>query len=298
MAVLVECVPNFSEGRNMETVMKIVAPFIVTEGVKLLDYSADRDHNRTVVSVMGEPDSVKKAMIAATGIAIREIDLRQHQGEHPRMGAVDVVPFIPIQNFSMEEAVALARETGQEMASIYNLPIFLYEKAATMPSRENLANVRKGEFEGMADKLLQPEWQPDFGPDLIHPSAGVTAVGARMPLVAFNINLNTNNLEIANQIARCIRHISGGLRYCKAMGVALKERGIVQVSINMTDYTKTSLYRVFEMVRFEAQRYGVEIIGSEIIGLAPMAALIDVAVYYMRIEDFKMEQIIEQRLLE
>lgn len=298
MAVLVECVPNFSEGRNMETVMKIVAPFIVTEGVKLLDYSADRDHNRTVVSVMGEPDSVKKAMIAATGIAIREIDLRQHQGEHPRMGAVDVVPFIPIQNFSMEEAVALARETGQEMASIYNLPIFLYEKAATMPSRENLANVRKGEFEGMAEKLLQPEWQPDFGPDLIHPSAGVTAVGARMPLVAFNINLNTNNLETANQIARCIRHISGGLRYCKAMGVALKERGIVQVSINMTDYTKTSLYRVFEMVRFEAQRYGVEIIGSEIIGLAPMAALIDVAVYYMRIEDFKMEQIIEQRLLE
>lgn len=298
MAVLVECVPNFSEGRNMETVMKIVAPFIVTEGVKLLDYSADQDHNRTVVSVMGEPDSVKKAMIAATGIAIREIDLRQHQGEHPRMGAVDVVPFIPIQNFSMEEAVALARETGQEMASIYNLPIFLYEKAATMPSRENLANVRKGEFEGMADKLLQPEWQPDFGPDRIHPSAGVTAVGARMPLVAFNINLNTNNLEIANQIARCIRHISGGLRYCKAMGVALKERGIVQVSINMTDYTKTSLYRVFEMVRFEAQRYGVEIIGSEIIGLAPMAALIDAAVYYMRIEDFKMEQIIEQRLLE
>ncbi|HZK87094.1 MAG TPA: glutamate formimidoyltransferase [Syntrophomonas sp.] len=298
MAVLVECVPNFSEGRNMETVMKIVAPFIVTEGVKLLDYSADQDHNRTVVSVMGEPDSVKKAMIEATGIAIREIDLRQHQGEHPRMGAVDVVPFIPIQNFSMEEAVALARETGQEMASIYNLPIFLYEKAATMPSRENLANVRKGEFEGMADKLLQPEWQPDFGPDRIHPSAGVTAVGARMPLVAFNINLNTNNLEIANQIARCIRHISGGLRYCKAMGVALKERGIVQVSINMTDYTKTSLYRVFEMVRFEAQRYGVEIIGSEIIGLAPMAALIDAAVYYMRIEDFKMEQIIEQRLLE
>jgi glutamate formiminotransferase len=298
MAVLVECVPNFSEGRNMETVMKIVAPFIVTEGVKLLDYSADRDHNRTVVSVMGEPDSVKKAMIEATGIAIREIDLRQHQGEHPRMGAVDVVPFIPIQNFTMEEAVALARETAQKMASRYNLPIFLYEKAATKPARENLANVRKGEFEGMADKLLQPEWQPDFGPDRIHPSAGVTAVGARMPLVAFNINLNTNNLEIANQIARCIRHISGGLRYCKAMGVALKERGIVQVSINMTDYTKTSLYRVFEMVRFEAQRYGVEIIGSEIIGLAPMAALIDAAVYYMRIENFKMEQIIEQRMLE
>lgn len=298
MAVLVECVPNFSEGRNMEKVMRIIAPFIVTEGVKLLDYSSDRDHNRSVVSVMGEPESVKKAMIEAAGIAIKEIDLRQHQGGHPRMGAIDVVPFIPIQNISMEEAVTLARDTAQEMASRYNLPIFLYEKAAAVPTRENLANVRKGEFEGMGDKLLQPEWQPDFGPDRIHPSAGVTAVGARMPLVAFNINLNTNNLDIANRIARCIRHISGGLRYCKAMGVTLEERGIVQVSINMTDYTKTSLYQVFEMVRFEAQRYGVEIIGSEIIGLAPMAALIDAASYYMRIEDFKMEQIIEQRMLE
>lgn len=298
MAVLVECVPNFSEGSNMETVAKIVAPFIATEGVKLLNYSSDQDHNRTVVTVMGEPQQVKKAMIEATGVAIGAIDLRHHQGEHPRMGAVDVVPFIPIQNYTMEEAVALAKDTAEEMASKYDLPVFLYEKAASAPARENLANIRKGEFEGMSNKLLLPEWKPDFGPGLIHPSAGVTAVGARMPLIAFNINLNTNNLDIANQIARCIRHISGGLRYCKAMGVMLKERNIVQVSINMTDYTKTALYRVFEMVRFEAQRYGVEIVGSEIIGLAPMAALIDAAVYYMRIEDFKIEQIIEQRMLE
>jgi len=298
MAVLVECVPNFSEGRDIKRVMKIITPFIITEGVKLLDYSADKDHNRTVVSVMGEPDSVKKALVEAAGIAISEIDLRKHKGGHPRMGAIDVVPFIPIQNFTMEEAVELARDTARELASQYKLPIFLYEKAAAVPARENLANIRKGEFEGMNEKLLQPEWKPDFGPDLVHPSAGVTAVGARMPLVAFNINLNTNNLDIANQIARCIRHISGGLRYCKAMGVALKERDIVQVSINMTDYTKTALYRVFEMVKFEAQRYGVEIVGSEIIGLAPMAALIDAAVYYMRIEDFKIEQIIEQRMLE
>lgn len=298
MAVLVECVPNFSEGINMETVAQIIAPFISTEGVKLLDYSSDRDHNRTVVTVMGEPQGVKKAMIEAAGIAIREIDLRHHKGEHPRMGAVDVVPFIPIQNITMDEAVQLAKETAAEMASRNELPIFLYEKAATQPSRENLANIRKGEFEGMGEKLLLPEWKPDFGPDSIHPSAGVTAVGARMPLVAYNINLNTDNLEIANQIARNIRHISGGFRYCKAMGVVLKERNIVQVSINMTDFTKTALYRVFETVRFEARRYGVEIVGSEIIGLAPMAALVDAAVYYLRLEDFRMEQIIEQRMLE
>ena len=298
MSKLVECVPNFSEGRNLEVIQKIIAPFITTEGVKLLDYSPDKDHNRTVVTVMGEPESVKKAMVEATGAAIQEIDMRQHQGEHPRMGAVDVVPFIPIKNFSMEEAVTLARNTAQEMAGKYDLPIFLYEKAATTPARENLANIRKGEFEGLQEKMLQAEWRPDFGPNRIHPTAGATAVGARMPLVAFNINLNTSNIEIANQIAKCIRHISGGLRYCKAMGVDLKEKGIVQVSINMTDYTRTPLYRVFEMVKFEAQRYGLEIVGSEIIGLTPMEALIDASVYYMRIEDFSMKQIIESRMLE
>lgn len=298
MPVLVECVPNFSEGRNLDVIQKIIAPFIATEGVKLLDYSPDKDHNRLVVTVMGEPESVKKAIVQATGVAIKEIDLRQHQGAHPRMGAVDVVPFIPIQNFTMEEAVALARDTAREMAEMYDLPIFLYEKAATTSARENLANIRKGEFEGMPEKMQQLEWKPDFGPEQIHPTAGVTAVGARMPLVAFNINLNTADLEIANKIARCIRHISGGLRYCKAMGVDLKERGIVQVSINMTDYTKTALYQVFEMVKFEAKRYGVEIVGSQIIGLTPMEALIDTAVYYMRIEDFSMKQVIEYRMLE
>lgn len=298
MPILVECVPNFSEGRNLDVIQKIIAPFIKTEGVKLLDYSPDKDHNRLVVTTMGEPQSVKKAMVEAAGVAVQEIDLRQHQGAHPRMGAVDVVPFIPIQNFTMDEAVELSRETAREMAEKYKLPIFLYEKAATTPVRENLANIRKGEFEGMAEKMQQPDWKPDFGPERIHPTAGATAVGARMPLVAFNINLNTPNLEIANKIARCIRHISGGLRYCKAMGVELRERGIVQVSINMTDYTKTPLYRVFEMVRFEAMRYGVEIVGSEIIGLTPMEALVDAAGYYMRIEDFNIKQVIEYRMLE
>jgi glutamate formiminotransferase / 5-formyltetrahydrofolate cyclo-ligase len=298
MSKLVECVPNFSEGRNLEVIQKIIAPFIATEGVKLLDYSPDKDHNRVVVTVMGEPESVKKAMIDATGIAIKEIDMTKHCGEHPRMGAVDVVPFIPIKNFTMEEAIELAKETAKEMAEKYNLPIFLYEKAATTALRENLANIRKGEFEGMTEKIQKTEWTPDFGPSMNHPTAGATVVGARMPLVAFNINLNTGNLEIANKISKCIRHLSGGLRYCKAMGVDLKEKGIVQVSINMTDFSKTALYRVFEMVRFEAQRYSVEIVGSEIIGLTPMEALIDTAAYYLRLEAFSLKQVIEYRMLE
>lgn len=295
---LVECVPNFSEGRNIETIQKILVPFFMTTGVKLLDYSPDKDHNRTVVTIMGEPLSVKKAILEATGIAVQNIDLRNHRGAHPRMGAIDVVPFIPLQDYPMQEAVALARDTAQAMAEQYNLPVFLYEKAAAAPERENLANIRKGEFEGLGTKMLQPEWKPDFGPEQPHPSAGASAVGARMPLIAFNINLNTSNLDIANQIVRCIRHISGGLRYCKAMGVELKEKGMVQVSINMTDYTKTALYRVFEMVKFEARRYGVTIAGSEIIGLTPMEALLDAAVYYMQIENFSLKQVIENRMLE
>ncbi|MEN6348960.1 MAG: glutamate formimidoyltransferase [Syntrophomonas sp.] len=298
MPKLVECVPNFSEGRNLGVIQKITAPFIAAEGVKLLDYKPDKDHNRVVVTVMGEPESVKQAMLEAAGTAIKEIDMTRHQGAHPRMGAVDVIPFIPIQDFTMEEAVALARETAQEMASKYNLPVYLYEKAAASPARENLANIRKGEFEGMGEKIKQPEWKPDFGPDHIHPTAGATVVGARMPLIAFNINLNTSDLEIANKIARCIRHISGGLRYCKAIGVELRERGIVQVSINMTDYTRTPLYRVFELVRIEALRYGVQIVGSELIGLTPMEALTDTAAYYLRIEDFSLKQVIESRMLE
>lgn len=295
---IVECVPNFSEGRNMEAIQKIISPFLENEGVKLLDYSPDKDHNRVVVTVIGEPNSVKKTMVEAAGIAIEGINLTQHKGEHPRMGAVDVVPFIPVKNFTMDDAVELAKETAKEMAEKYNLPVYLYEKAATIPGRENLANIRKGEFEGFSEKIKKPEWKPDFGPDSIHPTAGVTAVGARMPLIAFNVNLNTDNLEIANKIARCVRHISGGLRYVKAIGVDLKDKGIVQISMNMTDYTRTSLYRSFEMIRFEAQRYGVEIVGSEIIGLTPMEALIDAAVYYLRMDGFDMKQVLEYRMLE
>lgn len=295
---IIECVPNFSEGRNMDVIEKIVAPFIKTEGCKLLDYNPDKDHNRVVVTVIGEPEAVKKAMVEAAGIAIANIDMNKHQGEHPRMGAIDVVPFIPIKNVTMEESVALAKEVAEEMASKYNLPIYLYEKAAASSQRENLANIRKGEYEGFKEKIKLPEWKPDFGPSELHPTAGATVVGARMPLVAFNINLATSDIEIANKISKCIRHISGGFRFTKAMGVDLKERGIVQVSINMTDYTKTALYRVFETVKFEAARYGVNIVGSEIVGLTPMEALVDTASYYLRLENFSMNQVLENRILE
>ena len=239
---IVECIPNFSEGRDLVKIEKIVKPFKNKKGVKLLGYERDEDYNRLVVTVIGEPDSVKNAVIKTMGEAIKVIDMRKHKGQHPRMGAIDVVPFVPIKNFTIEDAVSLSKEVARIASEKYKLPIFLYEKSAAFPNRENLSIIRKGEFERMAGKIKQPEWKPDYGLAEIHPTAGVTAVGARVPLIAYNINLGTNNLEIANNIARSIRHINGGLRYCKAMGVELKERGIVQVSINMTDYSKTPLY--------------------------------------------------------
>lgn len=293
-----ECVPNFSEGRDLEKIEKIIEPFRARQGVKLLDYSNDEDHNRLVVTVVGEPEALKVALLEAIGQAVTLIDLTRHSGQHPRMGAVDVVPFIPIKGCTMEEAVALSKVVGEQVAALYNVPVFLYEKSASAPQRENLAAVRKGEFEGMAEKIKLPEWQPDFGPAERHPTAGTVAVGARMPLVAYNVNLGTTNLAIASDIAKKIRFIGGGLRYCKAMGVELKERGITQVSINMTDYTRTALYRAFELVKVEARRYGVPVVGSEIIGLVPMEALIDTASYYLGLENFTMDQVLEARIME
>ena len=298
MKKIIECVPNFSEGRNLEKIEIIVNSFRGKEGVKLLDYQSDVDHNRMVVTVVGEPVPLKTALIEALGSAIEVIDMTQHKGQHPRMGAIDVVPFIPVKNVSMKEAVDISKKVAKEVSEKYNLPVFLYEESAGRPERRNLADIRKGQFEAMADKIKQPEWKPDFGPAKIHPTAGVTAVGARMPLVAFNVNLDTNDLTIANDIAKKVRHISGGLRYCKGIGVALKERGIVQVSMNMTDYTKTALFRSFELIKTEAKRYGVNVVGSEIIGLVPMEALIDTAVYYLGIEKFSMEQVLEARIIE
>ena len=298
MKKIMECVPNFSEGRNPEKIEKIVEPFRAKEKVKLLDYQKDDDHNRLVVTVVGEPDALKTAVIETMGRAIDLIDMRTHQGQHPRMGATDVVPFIPIKNVSMEEAVEFSKDVAKAVAKKYSLPIFLYEKSAGRPERQNLANIRKGQFEAMADKIKQPEWKPDFGPQKIHPSAGVTAMGARMPLVAFNVNLDSSSIEIAGKIARKVRHLSGGLRYCKGIGIELKGRGLVQVSMNMTDYTQTALYRAFELIKVEARRYGVNVVGSEIVGLVPMEALMDTAAYYLGLEDFSVDQVLESRIWE
>lgn len=295
---IVECVPNFSEGRDLEKVEKIANAFRAKEGVKLLDYSTDKDHNRMVVTVVGEPEPLKKAVIEAIGIAVETIDLNHHKGQHPRMGAVDVVPFIPIRNVSMEEAINLSKEVAKEVADKYNLPVYLYEKAASAPHRENLATIRKGEYEGLKDKMELPEWKPDFGPAQPHPTAGATVIGARMPLVAYNVNLNTDKLEIADAIARKVRFLGGGLRFCKAMGVELTDRGVVQVSMNLTDFTKTAIYRAHELVRIEANRYGVSVVGAEIIGLVPMDALIDTAAYYLGLEGFSTKQVLETHLME
>lgn len=293
---IMECIPNFSEGRDLEKVEKIAAAFRAKEGVKLLDYSTDKDHNRCVVTAVGEPEALRDAVIEAIGTATALIDLTKHDGQHPRMGATDVVPFVPVRNCSLQDADRIAKEVAVRIAELYGVPSFLYEKSATAPHRENLAAIRKGQFEGMAEKMKDPQWKPDFGPETIHPTAGVTAIGARMPLVAFNINLDTSDLKIADEIAHCIRYINGGFRFVKSMGVLLEDRNIAQVSINMTDYTRTSLYRVFEVVKMEARRWGVNVIGSEIIGLTPMAALIDCAEYYLQIENFRMDQVLETRL--
>ena len=298
MDKILECVPNFSEGRDRKIVEQIIDPFRKTDGVKLLDFQTDEDHNRSVVTVVGNPDALKLAVVESMGIAIDLIDMRTHSGQHPRMGAIDVVPFIPVKNITVDEAITVSKAVAKQVADAHRLPVFLYEQSAAKPERRNLATVRKGQFEGMAQKIKQPDWAPDYGPAEIHPTAGVAAMGARMPLVAYNVNLDTNDIEIANQIARSVRHISGGLRYCKGIGIELKDRGIVQVSLNMTDYTRTALYRVFELIKIEARRWGVNVVGSEVIGLVPMQALIDCAEYYLGIEDFSMEQVLEARIYE
>ena len=296
---ILECVPNFSEGRDLAKVEKIVDCFRAKPGVKLLDYSSDADHNRSVVTVIGEPEPLRDAMVEAIGKAVELIDMTKHEGQHPRMGCVDVVPFIPVRGTTIEDADRIAKETAKIAAERFGQPFFLYEKSATAPHRENLATIRKGQFEGMAEKMLdQEKWKPDFGPNTIHPTGGVTAIGARMPLVAYNINLDTSRIEIAKAIADRVRNIRGGFHFVKAMGVKLEDRNIVQVSMNLTDYTKTAIYTVFETVRMEARRYGVNVLGSEVIGLVPMQALVDCCEYYLGLENFSASQVLENRLLE
>lgn len=297
MARIIQCVPNFSVGRDKEVLEKILDE-IRSEDVKLLDYSMDKDHNRSVVTFIGEPDKVVEAAFKSIKKASELIDLRNHSGEHPRMGATDVVPLIPISDVSMEECIELTKQLGERVGKELGISVYLYEKSASIPSRENLADVRRGQYEGMAEKLQLDEWAPDYGPKELNVTAGVTAIGARMPLVAYNINLDTNNVEIAKKIALAIRARSGGFTYCKAIGLEITERNIVQVSINMVDYTKTPLYRVFDTVEREANRYGVNVIGSEIIGLVPMNALIGAADYYLKLEDFNTDQVLEKRMAE
>lgn len=298
MARIIQCVPNFSEGRNKEVVERIVDEIRKVDEVKLLDYSMDKDHNRSVVTFIGEPERVIEAAFNACKVASQLIDMRYHKGEHPRMGATDVIPLIPILDVSMEECVELSKILGQRIGEELGISVYLYEKSATSPSRENLADLRRGQYEGMAEKLKEEGWEPDYGPRELNEKAGVTAVGARMPLVAFNVNLGTNDINIAKNIAKAIRASSGGFKYCKAIGIEVRERNIVQVSINMVDYTKTPLFRVFDVIEREAKRYGVNVIGSEIIGLVPMAAMIDVADYYLRLENFDHSQILEKRMME
>jgi glutamate formiminotransferase len=293
MDKIIECVPNFSEGRDLEKVERIVQAFRAKENVKLLDYSNDKDHNRMVITAIGEPEAMKLAIIEAVGICVKEIDLTRHTGQHPRMGAVDVIPFIPIKGLDIQAADALAKEVAKIIAEKYALPVYLYEKSASATHRQNLAAVRKGEFEGLPEKMKLPEWKPDFGPAERHPTAGAVAVGARMPLIAFNVNLNTTDLKIADEIAKKVRFIGGGLPCCKALGMELKEKNCVQVSMNLTDYTRTAIHQAVEMIRLEAQQYGVTITGSELIGLVPLQAISDTAAYYLGLENFSTKQILE-----
>ncbi|RKY18962.1 MAG: glutamate formimidoyltransferase [Planctomycetota bacterium] len=293
---LIESIPNFSEGRRREVIDDIIAAVKAVEGVKVLDHSSDADHNRTVLTLAGSPAGLREAIRALYRKAAEHIDLRKHSGEHPRMGAVDVVPFVPLRNCTMEDCVEFSKEIGRMIWEEFGVPVFLYENSATSDARKNLAKIRKGEFEGMAEKMKQPEWKPDFGGDEPHPSLGVSAVGARMALIAFNVNLDTPDVEIANKIARAVRHISGGLRYCKAMGVELKDRNQTQVSMNLVNYKKTPIYRVVELIRIEAKRYGVNVVGSEIVGLVPMEAIAESFAYYVGLENYDFEMILESRL--
>lgn len=297
MTQLIESVPNISEGRRPEVIAACEAAVTKVPGVTLLDVKPDESHNRTVLTLIGHPDALKTAIVNLYEAALTHIDLREHAGEHPRMGAVDVCPFIPIRNTTMADCVAVAKDVAAQVASRWQIPVFLYEEAATAPHRRNLADIRRGEFEGLTAKLQQPDWQPDFGGPAPHPSFGATVMGAREPLVAYNINLNTTNLEVAKAIAKNVRGAAGGLANVKALGV-MSTDGRAQVSMNLVNTTKTPIYRVFELVRIEAARYGVTLGGSEIIGLVPQKALLDTAAYYLQIEGWDPSLVLENRLLE
>ena len=297
MKRLIECVPNFSEGRDPAKVDAIVSAMSAVAGVYVLDREMDADHHRCVVTLAGEPEAVAEAALRGVGKAVELIDLNAHSGAHPRVGAADVIPFIPIHGVTIEDCVALARRVGKEIWARYRIPVFFYEAAATRPDRTNLENVRRGQFEGLRDELKRNhDRQPDIGEPKLHPTAGVTVVGARKFLIAYNVNLNTPDVGIANKIAKAIRFSSGGLRYVKSMGVELKARNLAQVSINLTDFEQTPMHRVYEMVKREAARYGAIPVGSEIVGLIPKKAIEMAADYFLQVENFSPEQIFENKL--
>jgi len=293
---ILQCVPNFSEGRDPSFLTEL--ELVLKEfPVNVLDLSMDADHNRADCTFLGDPDAVEACATAVASRAVELIDMRQHRGSHPRMGAVDVVPFVPIRGLTMAEAVAIARRFGKAFAERHGIPVFYYEEACTSEARRNLADVRRGEYEGMAEKLQDPAWAVDAGPQVLNERSGVTAVGARMPLVAFNVNLQTDDLEVAKKIANAVRHTGGGLRYVKAMGLSLEDRGIVQVSMNLVDYRRTPIHRALELIRAEAARYGVLVKECELVGMVPIEALAEVVSYYLQIPDFDAKQVIEYRLL-
>ncbi|MBA3072924.1 MAG: glutamate formimidoyltransferase, partial [Anaerolineae bacterium] len=293
---LVECIPNFSEARRADVVEKIVGSIQAVAGVQILDKHSDLDHNRTVITIVGEPGAVEEATFKAIETASALINLDEHTGAHPRVGATDVVPFVPISGITMADCIQMAQRLGKRVGEQLSIPVYLYEEAASRPERQNLENIRKGQYEGLkADILVNPERKPDFGPSKLG-TAGATVIGARAPLIAFNIYLTTNDLSIAQKIAKAMRHSSGGFRFIKAMGVMVDERA--QVSMNMTNFRQTPMARVIEAVRREADRYGVGIHHSELVGLIPQDALIDAAVWYSQLDGFKAEQILENRLYE
>lgn len=294
--MLIECIPNVSEGRRPEIVAAMAGAIRAVAGVRLLHYASDPSHNRSVFTLVGDAAGVERAVLALCERAFADLDLRTHTGEHPRLGAVDVVPFVPIEGVTMAECVALAKKVGAGVAARFQVPVYLYEDASTNPARTHLEDIRRGEFEGLAAKMATAGWTPDFGPATPHPSAGATVIGARMPLIAFNINLATDRLDIAKKIAAAIRHSSGGYRFVKAMGITIEDRGIVQVSMNLTNVEKTPIFRVFEAVKREADRYGVAILESEIVGLVPSAALMSAAEFYLRLAGFTMDQVLENKL--
>lgn len=298
MVKLVQCVPNFSEGRRREVVEKIVGSIESVPGIKMLDYSSDQSHNRSVVTFIGEPGPVLEAAFRATETAAALIDMARHSGGHPRMGATDVIPFVPVAGVSMADCVSMAKELGRKIAETLEIPVYLYEEAASSPERKNLSAVRQGQYEGLIEAIKTPGRRPDFGPAVVHPQAGATAVGARPPLIAFNINLDSDNLEIAKTIARAIRGSSGGFPSVKALGILIGESGRAQVTINVCDYKKVPLHRLFELVKREAARYGLTVSGTEIVGLSPLDALADAAEYYLQLSGFERSQILENRLLE